>query len=151
SGDVNYIAGRDRFEGYQQGLKKFGLPYSNIYIQYASYQIDSGYACMLKLLALPERPSAVICTADIMAIGAMTAVQDAGLHVPGDISIVGFDNTKYAEIVKPGLTTVNQNIESMGARAVEHLLSMIGDPNLSPPVLTEPVDLVVRHSTGPAK
>jgi LacI family transcriptional regulator len=151
SGQLDYIAGRDRFEGYQQGLKMYELPYSTSYIQFGRYTIKGGYEAMNNLLELPNRPSAIICTSDLMAIGAIDAIEVSGLNVPRDISVIGFDNTLVAEIHKPGLTTVNQNIATMGTKAIEYLILMIEDKDYSPPVITQPVDLIVRKSTGPCR
>jgi LacI family transcriptional regulator len=149
SGNLDYIAGRDRFEGYQQGLKMYALPYSTSYIQFGHYTIEGGFKAMNNLLELPNRPSAIICTSDLMAIGAINAILAYGLSVPDDFSVVGFDNTLVAKIHKPSLTTVNQNIASMGTKAIEYLILMIEDKDFSPPVITEPVNLIVRQSTGP--
>lgn len=106
---------------------------------------------MCKLLELPDQPTAVLCTSDLMAIGAINAIHDNGQCVPRDISIVGFDNTNIAELFNPGLTTVNQNIKGLGTKATEYLLAMIDNPDFSPPVQVESVNLVVRKSTGPAR
>ena len=148
SGEFGYVAGRGRFEGYQQGLRKFGLPYYTNYIEFGHFTKDGGYAAMRSILQLPERPTAVICTSDLMAIGAINAIHDYGLQVPNDMSVIGFDDTAYAQIVKPSLTTVNQNIPSIGARAVRSLIEMIETPDYSPPVLIEPVKLIIRESTS---
>jgi len=113
TGDMGYIAGRDRFEGYQQGLKLHSLPYFTSYIQFGRYTLEGGEEAMRNLMELPNRPSAIICTSDLMAIGAVNVIESYGLTVPHDFSVTGFDNTLIAEIHKPGLTTVNQNIAFM--------------------------------------
>ena len=151
TGQMYYVAGRSRFEGYQQGIKHFELPYHSNYVAYGDFSKEGAYEAMINLLKLPEPPTAVICTSDLMAIGAIEAVEDQGLSVPNDVSVIGFDNTIFAEIVKPGLTTVSQNVQQMGRTAMEHLISMIDDPNYSPPVLVQPVELIVRQSTAPIK
>ncbi|WP_274648670.1 LacI family DNA-binding transcriptional regulator [Paenibacillus humicola] len=149
SGNLGYVAGHNRFEGYRQGLAHFGLPYYTHYVEVCDFTMECAYTAMQRLLLLPERPTAVVCTSDLMAIGAMEAAHDAGMKVPGDVSVVGFDNTAFASVVKPALTTVNQNIFAIGEKAVGHLLEMIDNPDYSPPVHIEPVELVVRKSTAP--
>ncbi|QYR21410.1 LacI family transcriptional regulator [Paenibacillus sp. sptzw28] len=151
SGNLGYVAGRSRFEGYQQGLQQFKLPYYANYLEITSFNIEGGYSAMQNLMKLKDRPTAVVCTSDVMAIGVMNAVQNAGLKVPDDISVVGFDNTSFASIVKPGLTTVNQKIFAIGEKVVNQLIDMIRNPNILPPVLIEPVELVVRESTAPPR
>lgn len=85
------------------------------------------------------------------AFGAIHEIEKHGLSVPEDISVVGFDNTYYAEVFKPGLTTVNQNIYSIGIKSIEYLIAMIENPSYSPPVVTEPSNLVIRQTTAPLK
>jgi len=148
SGYLGYVAGRMRFEGYQQGLRQFDLPYYSNYVEICNFDIAGGYGATQNLLKLPDRPTAIVCTSDVMAIGVMNAIADAGLRVPDDISVVGFDNTALASIVKPGLTTVNQNIVSIGQRVINQLIELVENPEHSPPVLVEDVELIVRHSTA---
>lgn len=147
SGFMGYVAGRTRFEGYQQGLKQFDLPYHSNYVEVCSFDSMGGYNAMQNLLKLPDPPTAVVCAADAIAIGVMNAISDAGLRVPTDISVVGFDNTAFASIVKPGLSTVNQNIFSIGERVVNQLIEMVENPDHSPPIVVEPVELILREST----
>ncbi|MBY9079364.1 LacI family DNA-binding transcriptional regulator [Paenibacillus sp. HN-1] len=148
SGDLGCLVGQTRFTGYQQGLRSSNLPYYAKYVEVEDYSIEGGYNAMKRLLQLPEAPSGVICSSDYMATGAIEAIRESGMQVPEHISVVGFDNTFYAELSKPKLTTVNQNIASMGMRAGEHLIRMIENPDYSPPTEIVPVDLVVRDSTG---
>ncbi len=148
SGYLGYVAGRTRFEGYQQGLRQFDLPYYSNYVEICNFDINGGYGAMQNLLKLSDRPTAIVCTSDVMAIGVMNAVADAGLRVPDDISVVGFDNTAFASIVNPGLTTVNQNIVSIGARVIKQLIELVENPDQSPPVLVEEVELIIRQSTA---
>lgn len=148
SGYLGYVAGRTRFEGYQQGLRQFQLPYYSNYVEISNFDSAGGYNAMQNLLKLPDRPTAVVCTSDVMAIGVMNAVADAGLSVPDDVSVVGFDNTAFASIVKPGLTTVSQNIFSIGERVIHQLIELVENPDYSPPVLVEPIELIIRQSTS---
>jgi LacI family transcriptional regulator len=100
------------------------------------------------LLALPEPPTAVFAAADMMAIGAMRAVQAAGLNVPMDISVVGFDDIQFAPLVHPAVTTIRLEKVGLGLAAARALVEQIDNPEVTPPVLTLPVELVVRASTG---
>lgn len=103
-----------------------------------------------RLLALPEgkRPTAIFAANDLSARGAMDAIEEAGLRVPQDISVVGYDDTWYASLTYPPLTSVCMNIDSMGQRAAELLIAQIeGQTKEQHPVL--PVSLTIRRSSGP--
>lgn len=145
--DVNEL----RLAGYREGLEVFSLPYRDDYVADGDYSYDSGIRGMNMLLDLAQPPTAVICTSDMAAFGAIRAVEARGLSVPGDISVVGFDNIFEAELFKPRLTTINQNIHAIGVKSIEALIAMIKHPGDPPPVLTEPSSLIVRESTGKAK
>lgn len=145
--DVNEL----RLAGYREGLEVFSLPYRADYVADGDYSYDSGIRGMNMLLDLAQPPTAVICTSDMAAFGAIRAVEARGLSVPGDISVVGFDNIFEAELFKPRLTTINQNIHAIGVKSIEALIAMIKHPGDPPPVLTEPSSLIVRESTGKAK
>lgn len=151
SGDFGSFVGKTRFESYQKGLRTFSIPYMTKYVEVADYSEEGGYRAMQRFLELPDRPTGVICTSDRAAIGAIRAVQDHGLRVPDDVSVIGFDNTIYAQLFRPQLTTIDQNVISMGTSAAEHLVAMIEDPNYSPPVVVTPVELIVRETTGPPR
>ncbi|HEY2492999.1 MAG TPA: substrate-binding domain-containing protein [Paenibacillus sp.] len=148
SGELGHMVSNSRFEGYKQQLEKLGISYDKSYVEQCDYSFDGGAHAMRKLLSLPVPPTGVICTSDMAAVGAIHEIEDQGLNVPRDISVVGFDNTYYAQVFKPGLTTINQNIHNIGVRAIESLITMIEKAECSPPILTEPSNLVVRQSTG---
>jgi LacI family transcriptional regulator len=103
---------------------------------------------MRALLALPERPTAVFVAADMMAIGAIRTAQAAGLDVPRDLAVVGFDDIQIAPLLNPALTTIRQDKIGLGVAAARALIAQIDNPEVTPPVLTLPVELVVRASCG---
>jgi len=113
---------------------------------------EAGYHVMEELLKRTREFTAVFCFNDISALGAMRAIMDAGLRVPEDISVVGFDDIIAAAYCKPSLTTVKQPLEEMGARAAQVLLDRIANPAQEWPaeIVMEP-ELVVRESTGPVR
>ena len=113
---------------------------------------ESGYLAMKALLARHRDFTAVFCFNDIAAMGATRAIHDAGLRVPEDISVIGFDDILSAAYQKPSLTTVRQPLREMGSKGAQMLLDIIANPNAEVP--TESVispELVVRESTAPAK
>jgi len=151
SGNKDSYANVHRFEGYRSGMAARGLPYREEHVAPGDYTRETGYRGMQHLLALPEPPTAVVCCSDMSAMGAIDAIQDAGLSVPGDVSVVGFDDIEMAAYVRPALTTVRQDMASIGRRAVELLDELIGDDQLAGPEAILPTELVVRESTGPVK
>lgn len=113
---------------------------------------EAGYQVTQELLRRTRDFTAVFCFNDISAIGAMRAIMDAGLRVPEDISVVGFDDIVTAAYCKPSLTTVKQPLEQMGAEAAQLLLNRIASPDKEWPaeIVMEP-ELIVRESTGQAR
>ncbi|QMV42301.1 LacI family DNA-binding transcriptional regulator [Cohnella cholangitidis] len=151
SGNKESYANRFRLEGYRAGLAEAGLPYRGDYVAEGDYTREAGYRGMKELLALSDPPTAVVCCSDMSAIGAMEAITEAGLSVPGDISVVGFDDIELASYVRPALTTVRQDRITIGRKSIEMLDELINDAELAPPETIVPTELIVRDSCGPAK
>jgi LacI family transcriptional regulator len=139
----------DRAFGFRTELDSLGLPIDDDYVAEGDFYEESGYEVMGELLALPEPPDGVFCASDMMAVGAIRRIQEAGLEVPYDIAVAGFDDAPFASLTRPTLTTVRQDKAGLGAAAGEALLRIIEQPDQSPPILTLPVELVVRESTVP--
>jgi LacI family transcriptional regulator len=110
----------------------------------------SGQLAAREILALPERdrPDALVCANDQMAIGAMRELQSAGIRVPVDMAVVGFDDMQSGSLVTPPLTTVRQPMWLLGEHACTRLLQRIADPSLPPRVERLPTELVIRESCG---
>jgi len=150
SGPDTFRSSHERGRGFAEGLAEHGLTLDPAYIRRAAYTFESGVEAATELLALPQRPTAIFAGNDEMAIGVMKAARDAGLDVPRDLSIVGFDDMPMASRVWPNLTTVRLPIRDMGRMAAEKLTA--GLRGLDPATLVQPeVDpsLVVRDSTAP--
>ncbi|MCB0110118.1 MAG: LacI family DNA-binding transcriptional regulator [Caldilineaceae bacterium] len=115
----------------------------------SSGQPLKGYRETQTLLALPEPPTAIFAVSDKSAFGAMEAIREAGLRIPQDISLIGFDNEVRAEHTTPPLTTLHLPKRQMGVLAMQRLLRRIHDPLLPPVRTCLPTNLIVRHSTAP--
>jgi DNA-binding LacI/PurR family transcriptional regulator len=114
-----------------------------------NHKISGGRAAMSGLLELPERPTAVLASNDLTAIGALQAVRNYGLHVPEDISLIGFDDIALAASTDPPLTTVNVSRVRVAEAAFNSLFELIdGEPEIGREVLVE-TKLVIRESTAP--
>jgi len=146
TGPQNLIAGHDRFLGYQQALEEHHLPINPHLIVKGDFSEKSGYEACLKLIS--QNPDAIFIANDTMAIGAFQAIQQAGLRVPDDIAIVGFDDIPQASTSSVPLTTIRQPTQQMGAVAVNALIESIHypDSNLENTIL--PTELVIRQSCG---
>jgi LacI family transcriptional regulator, galactose operon repressor len=140
--------GADRTLGYRRELADLGLPILPGFEVEGDFYAESGERAMASMLALPDPPTAVFAAADMMAIGAIRAVQAAGRLVPDDVAVVGFDDIRVAELLTPPLTTIRQDMVGIGLAAGRALIEQIEDPDATPPVLTLPVELVVRGSCG---
>jgi LacI family transcriptional regulator len=108
-----------------------------------------GHRLMKQILALPLRPTAIVCGSDLLAAAALQAISEAGLRVPEDISIIGYDDS-IAEILTPALTSIAQPIDELGERAVSMALELIQIPSTRPTVITTKTKLVLRQSTAAA-
>ena len=137
---------RERERGFRAGLRAAGLslPASRVFRGWFSYEV--GRDGMTELLSRPPHPSAVFCINDIVAVGAMNALVERGLDVPGDITVVGFDDLEVAAWPTFRLTSVRVDFPAMAARAAELLLARLAEP--TSPVVHErfPVELVERHT-----
>jgi LacI family transcriptional regulator len=140
--------GADRLLGFRAELQALGLENRPGYEQVGDFYSESGESGMHALLALPEPPTALFAAADLMAVGAINAAREAGLSVPGDLAVVGFDDIQLASLLDPSLTTVRQDKVGLGQAAARALLEQIENPDTTPAALTLPVELVVRASCG---
>jgi DNA-binding LacI/PurR family transcriptional regulator len=112
-----------RLRGYRQALKAAGLPYdTDLVIEVAHFERADGQAAMERLLDLPEPPDAVFCFNDLMAIGALRACVEAGVRVPEEVAIVGFDDIAETRYANPTVTTISPDLTGL-ARAALELLS----------------------------
>jgi LacI family transcriptional regulator len=129
-------------------MRELGLKIPRGYEIEGDFYPESGERAMQSLLRLAEPPTAVFAAADMMAVGAIRTMRAAGLSVPDDLAIVGFDDIRLAELLSPPLTTVRQDMVGIGLAAGRALVEQIENPDVTPPVLTLPVELVVRASCG---
>ena len=131
-------------EGYRKALASHGIAVDEDLIIRGDFTESSGMAGMQRLLR--AEPSAVFVASDMMAVGALRALRQAGLRVPQDISLASFDDIPMATATEPPLTTVRQPIERMAALAVETLLDVIEAPGSGPRRIVLPTELVIRES-----
>lgn len=149
SGPELFRSSHERGRGFREGLAGHGLTLDPAYVRQGAYTFESGVEAARDLLAMAVPPTAIFAGNDEMAIGVMKAARDAGLDVPRDLSIVGFDDLPMASRVWPNLTTVRLPIRDMGRMAAEKLTAR--SRGLDPTTLVQPEvrpSLVVRESTA---
>ncbi|BDT69988.1 HTH-type transcriptional repressor CytR [Comamonadaceae bacterium OS-1] len=151
TGDERMNSARDRHRAYDDAVAILGLERDPALVLPGDYSLGSGRAAAQQLLALPVRPTALFAANDLSAFGAMSVLQTAGLRVPQDMSVVGFDDLEAASLVHPGLTTVRQPINEMGRAAANTLLALIAGLNVATQQVSLPTELVVRASTAVCK
>jgi LacI family repressor for deo operon, udp, cdd, tsx, nupC, and nupG len=130
SGPLNVILSRDRLKGFHQAMAQHNIPVESFLVQEGDFSFESGYNMMMKFLALEKPPTAVFAANDEMAIGAIKAIKSKGLSVPNNISVVGFDDIKFASIYEPALTTISQPMFEIGKKAMELLIKLINKEEL---------------------
>jgi DNA-binding LacI/PurR family transcriptional regulator len=142
-----YQSDTERFMGYRQALELAALPFQPELVVHGDGGSEGGEQAMSSLLALTQRPSAVFCYNDMSALGALRTIRVAGLRVPDDISVVGFDDLYVARYTNPPLTTVRQPMRRMGLLAMESLLKLMAGQN-SLETLVVPAEFIMRESTA---
>ena len=145
TGGLNIRDGVDRLAGYKSGLEKAGLPVDPAMIYPGQFSRDFGYAGMKHLLSL--KPDAVVCGGDTIAIGAIAAIKEAGLKVPDDVAIVGFDDLDVAVHSDPPLSTIRHSVQRVGEVAAQLLIDLIEGKVQPPHHIVLPTELVVRQSS----
>lgn len=146
TGTIDLRCSTDRLAGYRAALAEFGLPFDSSLVQEGDFMQPDGFRAGRALVEMPERPTAIFASNDVMAIGVMEAAREHGLRIPDDISIIGFDDIPQASHVHPGLTTIRQPLEHMGRLATRMLLQLIAYPTLAPERIELPTELVIRSS-----
>ncbi len=136
-----------RYNGYFDALARQGLKADPRYVLDIDPTLEAGEEAMARLLEMEERPTAVFCTNDTVAAGAMKAVIRAGLRIPKDMAVVGFDDSSVSRIVEPELTTVRIDMDQMGRLAAEKLFDLIDGRPLDRKKIVIPTELIVRKSS----
>jgi LacI family transcriptional regulator len=137
---------QSRLNGYRRALEEYGVCYHPELVIPGAFTVESGVAGAEQLLALAEPPTAIFCSDDLMAIGALGTLWRKHIRVPDDISLIGFDDIVYAQHTYPPLTTVRQPLQHMGYLAGQHICKVV-DGSSETLRLTLVPELVVREST----
>jgi DNA-binding LacI/PurR family transcriptional regulator/anti-anti-sigma regulatory factor len=148
-GRLAHVDIKQRFEGYKAALAERGIPFDEQLVIDAEDEMEAGgKAAARALLERGAKPTAVAASTDKNALGAMEVMRDAGLCIPGDLAIVGFDDIAEAQTADPPLTTVRQRFDMLAGVAVGHLLELLANKSLAPRTIHTPTALITRRSCG---
>jgi LacI family transcriptional regulator len=146
AGRLDTPPGAERLAGYRAAVEAAGLPYRDELVDVEDFTEAGGRRAMRRLLSLREQPDAVFAAGDLMAIGAMRVLEEAGLRVPEDVAVVGFDDVEPASIVRPALTTVRQDRDALAQAAVAMVGDLLADRDAAGRHYVGGVELVLRDS-----
>ena len=143
--------GYARFQGYKRALAQAGIAYREDYVRVGNYRYESGIDATTYFLGLSDRPTAIFAATDEMAIGAIHCIQDSGLSVPDDVSVISVDNSRISSMVRPLLTTVAQPMYDIGAVSMRLLTKLMKKESVENAKVTLPHELIVRRSVAGPK
>lgn len=146
TGDLNKISGKIRFDSFKDVLSKHCLALNNDLIAYGDFTEYSGYEGMKKILASEKKPTAVFVSNDTMAIGAYRAIEECGLKIPENISVIGFDNSYISQYMSPPLTSVNVSLPEIAKCSIDLLLESINNNEIKTIQKMVNVELIKRNS-----
>jgi LacI family transcriptional regulator len=147
---LSYLAADARFQGYRQALKEAGIAFNKKLLAIGNFSSESGFDAMNEILRNRVIPTALFAGNDTIAIGAMAAIRAAGLSVPADIAVVGFDDLPFAAFANPALTTVRSQAKELGEHAARAAISLLEGKPVGIRRRVIPLELIVRESCGAA-
>ena len=148
AGPLDKTPARLRLEGYQQAMASAGLPVPEGYIVTSDFEFQGGFNAMNALLALNPLPQAVFTCNDAMAVGVYHALYQAGMSIPGDMAVMGYDDIELARYMTPPLSTIHQPKDELGELAIDTLLHRLAAPGGSQQLLVLTPELIERASIG---
>ena len=139
-------SGRERYQGYLQALSEAGIEPDPALVRYGDFQVESGYTLARDLISTTQPPFALFVANNHMTIGALNAIHEAGLEIPRNIAVIGFDDLPWAVSLRPALTTVGQPAFDIGVHAAELLINRISFPDRPARTVVLNTQLIVRDS-----
>jgi LacI family transcriptional regulator len=148
NGPQGWASSRDRLLGYRDVLKQNNIEFDPTLVEEGTWEVQSGFNAATRLLKLAERPTAIFAANDLMALGAIYAVQKSGLQVPGDVAVVGYDDQDFAAFSNPTITTVRSPSFEMGQLAAKLILDRLENQNDILDPIKVKGSLMIRESCG---
>ncbi|MFF0721674.1 LacI family DNA-binding transcriptional regulator [Verrucosispora sp. NA02020] len=149
SGPQDVLCARARTAGFRCAHEEMGVPVAPDLVRFGNFHVDAGYTHGMQLLDRPDRPTAVFAGSDLQAMGVLRAARQLGLDVPGDLSVVGYDNLPMSAWIGPALTTVHQPLRDMAGTATQMLLDLANGVALPTSRIDLVAELMIRESTAP--
>jgi LacI family transcriptional regulator len=146
TGAMALISAAQRLQGYKDGLAAAGIPVEETLIQEGDFTVVTAQKCAMRLLSLPEPPTAIFAANDMSAMAIYQAAQQMGVRIPQDLSVIGFDNLRDSEYLDPPLTTIDQSIFDMGVLATRLMMNMLRGENPENKQHVFPTRLIIRES-----
>jgi len=147
NGIKEYLNAIERLEGYRRALDNAGIEFSEKYVKNGDWTFESGYVVMKEFLQHTHRPTAIYAANDMMALGAIKAINEHRLQVPDDISVIGFDNIEQCKYSTPSLTTVCANADLIASLAIKYLNELISNFDTPAIKILIPTQRIIREST----
>ncbi len=148
NGPQGWDASKERLAGYKHVLAQHGIPFDPSLVEEGTWEVQSGYPAAKKFLVMPDKPTAIFAANDLMALGAIYAIQDAGLNVPRDLAVVGYDDRDIAGFSNPTITTVCPPSFEMGQRAAQLILNRLENQIEIENSIRVRGKLIIRESCG---
>ncbi|TLS37860.1 LacI family DNA-binding transcriptional regulator [Pseudalkalibacillus caeni] len=145
-GSQELVVTVDRLTGYEKAIRNAGISFHDEYVFQEEFLKEGGHEAVLELLSLKKPPTALVVSDDLMALGIMSKLDEMGLSVPDDISVISFNNVMLSEYARPPLSSVDINIFKLGYEAVDCLLDLISNPGISPRRVTVPYKIIKRQT-----
>jgi LacI family transcriptional regulator len=143
------LCSRARIDGYRAAMDEAGVPVDPRLVSYGRFHLEEGVETGRALLRRKDRPTAIFAGNDLQALGVYQAARELRLHIPEDLSVVGFDDLPVAQWVGPPLTTIRQPLVDMATAAAEMVVAMAGGEQPAQPRIELSTELIVRESTAP--
>jgi len=148
TGNLEVTSARERLDAYQSETTRIGLDTGDELIIHGDFMLEGGASGARQLLGLDDPPTAIFASSDAEAFGVLQVAREHGISVPGDLSLVGFDDIPEASYIAPNLTTVRQPMRDMGLLAAEMLISAVEEGEAQTSTVELPTQLIVRETTG---
>ncbi len=149
-GSQDLVVSVDRLAGYHAALRDASITLESNLIVSAEFLEEGGYTGMMRLMALAERPTAIVASDDVLGFGAMRAAGELGYRIPEDLAIVGFNDIPLAKMANPPMTSMNVHIDELGKVAAEVIIEQISQPSRGKRTVIIQHDLVIRRSCSSA-
>ncbi|MFY0758810.1 LacI family DNA-binding transcriptional regulator [Metabacillus dongyingensis] len=148
TGPTSISTGKDRLIGYKRALEDYGITESDELVKKGNFDIESGYIMMKDLMEQEVKPDAVFISNNSMTLGAYKYLKEAGLSIPDQVAVLGYDDSSWAQIVEPPITTVKQPAYELGVQAAKLMLARIIKKQVKREIMYLDTSLIVRRSCG---